>query len=31
MFTCEIFLWLPSLSLSKPFAGELRGHVGLVQ
>ena len=31
MFTTEIFLWLPSLSLSKPFAGELQGHLGLVQ
>jgi len=30
MFTTELFLWLPSLSLSKPFAGELRGHMGLV-
>lgn len=30
MFTSEIFLWLPSLSLSKPFAGELHGHLGLV-
>ena len=30
MFTTELFLWLPSLSLSKPFAGELKGHIGLV-
>jgi hypothetical protein len=30
MFTSEIYLWLPSLSLSKPFAGELQGHMGLV-
>ena len=30
MFTSELYLWLPSLSLSKPYAGELRGHLGLV-
>jgi hypothetical protein len=30
MFTTELFLWLPSFSLSKPFAGELKGHIGLV-
>jgi WD40 repeat protein len=30
MFTTQLFLWLPSLSLSKPFAGELKGHLGLV-
>lgn len=30
MFTSSIYLWLPSLSLSKPFSGQLKGHLGLV-
>lgn len=30
MFTSEIFIWLPSISLSKPFYATLQGHNGLV-
>ena len=30
MFTTQIFVWLPSLSLSKPYVGELMGHLGIV-
>lgn len=31
MFTNEIYIWLPSLSLSKPYVGELTGHLGIVE
>ena len=29
-FSTNIYVWLPSLSLSKPFLGELHGHTGLI-
>lgn len=31
MFSTEISVWLPSSSLTKPYIGKLKGHVGIVQ
>lgn len=31
MFSSEISVWLPSSSLSKPYLGKLKGHIGIIE